>query len=79
MLSNKEHSHWQKLIDILNQHFKGCPTRLGVFEREDAVVNDYWIESGLPFSSLAMDVRGDLPPHVTDTKASEPLLLRGAT
>jgi hypothetical protein len=61
MPSNKDHSHWQKLIDILNEHFKGCPTRLGVFEREDAVVTDYWIESGLPFFSLSLDVRGELP------------------
>jgi len=30
-------------------------------------------------TALTVDVRADLPPPVTDTKASEPLLLRGAT
>ena len=61
MESKEVHSHWQKLIDVLNQHFKGRETRLGVFEREDEVVNDYWIESGLEFSAVSLDLDGALP------------------
>ncbi len=37
------------------------PTRLGVFERQGDTVNDYWLESGLPFIGIDIDTRRDLP------------------
>jgi hypothetical protein len=61
MRANKEYSHWQELIDVINRSFKGRPTRLGLFERADDIVSDYWIESGLPFAAISLDSGSELP------------------
>ncbi len=39
----------------------GRPTRLGVFARADDIVNDYWIESGLPFAGISLEAGSGLP------------------
>ncbi len=61
MKSKKNHNNLIKFIEIFNDQYQGRPTRLGVFERENGVMNDYWIESGLPLNGLYLDCRGRLP------------------
>jgi hypothetical protein len=45
-------SKWSTFLDAYSAMNAGRPTRLGVFELNDHVVNDYWIEDGLPLVAL---------------------------
>ena len=58
--ATKQHE-WTKYLRFFNEQNAGRLTRLGVFERNDDVVNDYWLESGLPLSGIDLDSRGKRP------------------
>lgn len=50
-------NYWKDFLHFFNNAYAGRKTRLGVFENPADVVTDYWIESGLPFSSIDMESR----------------------
>ncbi len=52
---------WTKYTKFYTENNKGRLTRLGVFEKQGETVNDYWLESGLPFNGLDIDTHKDLP------------------
>ena len=58
--STKEHE-WTKYLKFFGEQNAGRLTRLGVFEKNNDVVNDYWLESGLPLLGLDVDTRAELP------------------
>lgn len=47
---------WTKFIKFYLEQNAGKPTRLGVFERDGAIVTDYWIESGLPLTEIDIEM-----------------------
>jgi hypothetical protein len=48
---------WVDFLRGYSARNQGRPTRLGVFEESDGVINDYWIEDGLPL--IAVDAYPD--------------------
>jgi hypothetical protein len=46
---------FKALLRLYNAQNLGRPTRLGVFERQTDIYNDYWLESGLPFGAVEVD------------------------
>jgi len=52
---------WSKYMKFYTEDNAGRPTRLGVFERQGDTVNDYWLESGLPFVGIDVDIHLELP------------------
>ena len=52
---------WTKYLRFFNEQNAGRLTRLGVFEQNDDVVTDYWLESGLPLSGIDLDAKGERP------------------
>ncbi len=60
------HHEWEKYLRFFNEQNHGRPTRLGVFERNEGVVTDYWLESGLPLSAIDLDPKSSQPSiHIT--------------
>lgn len=51
----KEIHNWSKYVNLFSETNSGRPTRLGVFERKGDIVNDYWLESGLPLTGVDID------------------------
>jgi hypothetical protein len=43
---------WADFLKNYSARNKGRPTRLGVFEQTDDIMNDYWIEDGLPLVAV---------------------------
>jgi hypothetical protein len=57
---------WTEFLNFFTEQNTGRRTRLGVFELNKDVVNDYWIEDGLPLAGLSMDTAdGETTVHVT--------------
>ena len=52
---------WTKFLKFFSEQNAGRATRLGVFERKNDVVNDYWIENGLPLVRIDIDTKKELP------------------
>ena len=52
---------WAKFLNFFNEQNAGRPTRLGVFECSNDVVNDYWLESGLPLVGIDIDTKKEMP------------------
>jgi hypothetical protein len=42
---------WTPLFKFVTDRYQGRPTRLGIFDGG----NDYWLESGLPFTGIDVD------------------------
>lgn len=47
-----ERADWKTFLHGYRDRHEGQPTRLGIFEVKDGVVNDLWIEDGLPLVDL---------------------------
>jgi hypothetical protein len=45
-------TNWAEFLKSYTARNKGRPTRLGVFEETDDIMNDYWIEDGLPLVAI---------------------------
>ncbi len=43
---------WAGFLKDYTARHKGRPTRLGIIESRNGVVNDYWLEDGLPLVAL---------------------------
>ncbi|MFT3744830.1 MAG: DUF5335 family protein [Pyrinomonadaceae bacterium] len=50
---------WDAFLKFFTEQNFDRPTRLAVFERHGENVMDYWLESGLPFISAAIDSHKD--------------------
>jgi hypothetical protein len=61
MNATKTQHRWATFLKFYTEQNEGRTTRLGVFESAADVVNDYWIEDGLPLSGIDVDVNGELP------------------
>lgn len=48
---------WVDFLKDYSARNQGRPTRLGLFEQNDDIMNDYWIEDGLPL--VAVDAYPD--------------------
>jgi len=51
-------SNWRTFLDAYSAMNAGRRTRLGIFEMNKDVVNDYWIEDGLPLVGLSVEADG---------------------
>ena len=51
----KNLSNWQQFLKFYTDQNTGRPTRLGVFELNKDVVNDYWLEDGLPLIAIGIE------------------------
>ena len=58
--ATKQHD-WTKFLEFYSERNKGRPTRLGVFEHQSDIFNDYWLEAGLPLTGIDVDTRDRTP------------------
>ena len=61
MNESKTRPNWKMFLKFYSHQNTGRKTRLGVFENVGDVVNDYWIEDGMPLEGFDIDVNGALP------------------
>ena len=52
---------WTSFLKFYSEQYKGRKTRLGVFENTGDVLNDYWLEDGLPLLEVGVKLKGDMP------------------
>jgi hypothetical protein len=52
---------WTTFLKSYTEQNKERPARLGVFENQSDIFNDYWLEAGLPFNGIDVDTQGALP------------------
>jgi hypothetical protein len=48
-------TEWSRFTELFNTTYTGRETRLAVFERQNEVTNDYWIENGLPLVGVDVE------------------------
>ena len=61
MKGTKTRHNWETFLKFYSEENKGRKTRLGAFEADDKVFNDYWLENGLPLVGVDIDLHGGLP------------------
>ena len=59
--ASKHQLNWMRQLEVFNEVYMGRLTRLGVFEQANGGRDDLWIEDGLPFQGIDVDLR-DEPP-----------------
>jgi len=59
MNSTQRQHDWNSRVSVFNAENAGRPTRLGVFERSNGSVNDYWLENGLTLRGVSFEERND--------------------
>jgi hypothetical protein len=57
MNTAQKQRNWDHRIAAFNEENIGRPTRLGVFERLEHGLNDYWLESGRSFKGVTVEDR----------------------
>jgi hypothetical protein len=57
MVGNIDKPEWKEFLRNFSMLHKGTRTRLGVFEIRDGVVNDLWIEDGMPLVGIDVDTK----------------------
>jgi hypothetical protein len=57
MTGNIDKREWKEFLQNFSTRHRGSRTRLGVFEIRDGVVNDLWIEDGLPLAGIDIDTK----------------------
>lgn len=55
----KTHTDWTEFLKFYTAQNAGRRTRLGVFELNHDVVNDFWLENGLPLVTLSAENTDD--------------------
>jgi hypothetical protein len=58
MAENIDRPEWKEFLRNFSTRYRGARTRLGVFEIRDGVVNDLWIEDGMPLIGIDVDTSG---------------------
>jgi hypothetical protein len=58
---SKQQHNWMKQLEVFNETYIGRPTRLDVIEDGNGERDDLWIEDGLPFQGVDVDLRNDPP------------------
>jgi hypothetical protein len=61
MNAAKKQHEWTAFFKFYSEQNGGRPTRLGVFEKQSDIYNDYWLEAGLPFSGIDVDTQAETP------------------
>lgn len=61
MKAAKTQHNWTNFLKFYSEQNAGRKTRLGVFENNGEIVNDYWIEDGFPLNGIMVDLHGELP------------------
>jgi hypothetical protein len=61
MNATKTQHKWTSFLKFYSEQYKGRKTRLGVFENTGDVVNDYWLEDGLPLLDVSVQLQDDTP------------------
>lgn len=61
MNTTKTKHNWATFLQFYSDQHKGRKTRLGVFENTGDVVQDYWIEDGMPLLGIEVDLKDELP------------------
>jgi|CXWL01.1.fsa_nt_gi hypothetical protein len=61
MNAAKRQNEWTNFLKFFSEQNVGKPTRLGVFETNTSVVNDLWLECGLPLVGVDIDADGVTP------------------
>ena len=59
MLSNSERMKWKNELISFNERNHRRPTRLEVIRSSKEVETDYWLENGLLFGGIDLDMDGD--------------------
>ncbi len=57
-------SAWSDFLKLFGAQNHLRPTRLGVFVREGDVLQDYWLEDGLPLSGIGLEMNGENAPQI---------------
>ena len=52
-------SNWPDFLKFYSAKNAGRPTRLGIFELENGVTNDFWLEDGLPLVAVDFCSKGE--------------------
>lgn len=53
--------NWASFLKFYSDQNEGRLTRLGVFEHQSDIFNDYWLEAGLPFIGIDIDSHVETP------------------
>jgi hypothetical protein len=57
----KDQHKWAMFLSFYSKQYAGRKTRLGIFENFDGVMNELWIEDGLPLSEIYVDEKARSP------------------
>ena len=57
MAENIDKPEWKEFLRNFSTRHRGRRTRLGLFEIRDGVVNDLWIEDGIPLVGIDIDTK----------------------
>ncbi len=57
----KKQHKWASFLRFFSTENSGRKTRLGVFESSGEIMEDYWLECGLPLSDVEIDSRSERP------------------
>ena len=57
MNTAQKQRNWNHRVSLFNEENIGRPTRLGVFERLEHGLNDYWLENGRTFKGVTIEDR----------------------
>jgi hypothetical protein len=57
MAENIDKPEWKEFLRNFSTRHRGHRTRLGLFEIRDGVVNDLWIEDGIPLVGIDIDTK----------------------
>jgi hypothetical protein len=63
MKSVRTQHRWDRFVKFYSEQYKGRKTRLGVFDENNGVTNDLWVEHGLPVLGIGLDPSGELPTN----------------
>lgn len=61
MNATKTKHNWATFLQFYSDQYKGRKTRLGFFENAGDVVQDYWIEDGMPLLGIEVALTDELP------------------
>lgn len=57
----KIQNNWNEFLRYYGRQNLDRPTRVGLFDVSKGATNDYWLENGLPFRGLDLDIENGKP------------------
>ena len=61
MNATRQPTDWVNFLNYYSDANKDRPTRIGLFEKNADITNDYWLEDGLPLSGIDVDMKNGTP------------------